>query len=648
MMSRIKINKLVIVGLFYRRTLEFNKGLTVISGDKTSGKSLVLSLIDYCLGKGKKIDLKVQKELDEYCDQVFLEFEMNNEVLTVGRSIKSKTNKFHIYFCAVGDLDSFTPKIVDQTDYMQFLSRKMNVTDYKLVRYQKHSNRQELETVSFRDIFRYVYINQHDLGTHNFLSNKDSFKKYKNPHAFKMMLNLVERDNDDLKQRIVEANNKIEDTRKEVFGLKSYLKDRDAEDYLTLQSKQSEYLAEIDKRRKEKDSVIKNSRSNGNKENEMYVSLRGELTTIAEQVSEYERRKYDFQLSLNSKELLKQEYEVEREEIDATMEINYKLTKPEHNIECPLCKSKVQSHHGQQHAQNTFEAMSKVKKDNAAKIKMLNKMIEGDLSTIDELNLKIERLGMKQKILSDATVEFTKATEVPFLSQINSINSIVNSLYKESELLKECIRIHNKVVEKEKLIAELQSEKQRLEKEMENLQVNEDYKKRLFGYLDGKYRVYMSRFKYDSSIGTYIDSENYIPYYRGSSVYEHDSGGLLLCMQISYLSAILASKKDEYASGHPGILMLDSLSKYLGTLKKETQPLVESNETKGTEHDLINDPEVYEEIYKIIVELSADNQIIIVENTPPSLVDMYTKYIFLSGEKGLVNQEVNEFSELEQ
>lgn len=64
-----------------------------------------------------------------------------------------------------------------------------------------------------------------------------------------------------------------------------------------------------------------------------------------------------------------------------------------------------------------------------------------------------------------------------FLSQIDSINSIVNKLSREQEIIKECLRIHHKVVEKEKLIAELEAEVKRLEGELENLKVSETYKK---------------------------------------------------------------------------------------------------------------------------------------------------------------------------
>ncbi|MDF2790218.1 MAG: hypothetical protein K0S80_3316, partial [Neobacillus sp.] len=135
-------------------------------------------------------------------------------------------------------------------------------------------------------------------------------------------------------------------------------------------------------------------------------------------------------------------------------------------------------------------------------------------------------------------------------------------------------------------------------------------------------------------------------------VYAHESGGLLECMQLSYLGAILKSKTQGYATGHPGFLLLDSLSKYVGTLKKEEQQTpVEQDESQSEEQgsksveekNKINDPIVYEEFYKILIELSKDNQIILVENTPPEKFgSIYTKYTFYNGEKGLVDEKMNE------
>lgn len=646
-MSRIVLNKLILQGTVYRRTITFNKDLTVISGDKTSGKSLIFSLIDYCLGKDKKIDLKVQKELNLNCDIVYLELIINDEVLTIGRPLKEKQGKQSIYFCSFEELADYTPKIVSKDELMQLFMRKLNINEYKLEKYKQHSNRKELETVSFRDIFRYVYINQHQLGTHDFLSNNTPFKSYKNPHAFKLMFGLVDPDVANLKQQLVNAKNKIEDMNKEITGLESYLKDKDAENYIVLWNKRNEYRTEINKRKSEKSFIIENSKSNKNNENEMYITLKRELTVISNHISELENQKSSYWLSVNSKRLLMDEYHHERAETDATLEINYKLMIPEQNLECPLCNSIVPHISHDAHGLDSVNTLNKIKNDLANKTKLIKTMIDNDLANIDKIDASIRHLSLKKNILDNAILEFTKKTEVPFLSQIDSINSIVNRLTREHEIVKECLRIHHKIAEKKKTITELEEEVKRLEGELANLNVSEEYKRKVFNNLNEQYKKYMKRFNYTSTIDTYIHPDTYIPYYDGSSVYDHESGGLLLCMQVSYLGAIVASKKMNYACGHPGILMLDSLSKYLGTLKKNGQ-LQANPEAKGVaEKDLIKDPEVYEEIYNILIELCADYQIIIVENTPPDLADAYTKYTFFSGEKGLVNLENNEYVDID-
>ncbi len=271
---------------------------------------------------------------------------------------------------------------------------------------------------------------------------------------------------------------------------------------------------------------------------------------------------------------------------------------------------------------------------------MVNNLISDDNRNIEGIEIGIDKLAKKQGILNKAIAEFAKSTDVPFLSQLDSINSIINKLTRNQEIVKECVRIHRKVAEKCKQIEDLNKEVNRLEKDIAASKVSQYVRKQIFDFLNTEYKGFMKRLKYDINNETYIDSEKYIPYHEGASVYEHESGGLLECMQLSYLAAILSSKKEGYAVGHPGFLMLDTLSKYLGTIQVETE-----GELKIKEEERINDPEVYEEIYQILIELSNKYQIIIVDNTPPEKVTKYTEYTFFAGEKGLVNINVNEFNE---
>jgi len=68
-----------------------------------------------------------------------------------------------------------------------------------------------------------------------------------------------------------------------------------------------------------------------------------------------------------------------------------------------------------------------------------------------------------------------------------------------------------------------------------------------------------------------------------------------------------------------------SISKYLGTIRADMDDEEKQNKNR------INDPEVYEEIYKISIELSENYQLIIVDNTPPNDYAEYSKYTFLKG-----------------
>lgn len=640
-MSQITINKLVLFGTRYKRTLSFGKGLTIIRGDRTSGKSLVLSLIDYCMGKRDNIVLKVQKELDKHCDEVFLEINIDGDIITLNRLLKQKQSKISIYFCSFDDIGEYIPKKTDIKETMQIIMRKLNINEYKRTKYKAHSNEQELETISFRDIFRYVYIKQHDLGTNNFLNNKEAFKRNKNPYAFEMIFNLVESDKDSLNEQLVNAKNNVEARKREIIGLNSYLEERDANDIVSLMSEANRIKEQINEQREQKEVIFTKDRSTVNKENDMYIKLKNKLTDLANEIFNYEKLKSDIQMSIGSKRFLLEEYKKEKSETDVTVEINYRLIVEEQKIECPLCRSSVNSHIHQAN-KPAQQVLNKIQKEIKSKMNLVNDLIEKDLNRVNEIDRQVVHLKKEQEILNNAISEFNKKTSVPYLSQIDSINSIISSHIKKKEIIDECIRVHRKIDEKNKLIEDLEQEIKRLESELKNLKVSEVRKNQIFNILNEKYKFYMSRLKYDTT-DTYIDENNYTPYHDGASVFEHESGGLLECMQISFLAAII-SCKDIYAVGHPGFLLLDSISKYLGTIRPDM------DEEEKVNKNRINDPEVYEEIYKIFIELSEQYQLIVVDNTPPVKYEEYAKYTFLSGDEvlGLINLHVNEFEDVEE
>ncbi|MEM5673474.1 hypothetical protein AAHB54_29895 [Bacillus cereus] len=102
---------------------------------------------------------------------------------------------------------------------------------------------------------------------------------------------------------------------------------------------------------------------------------------------------------------------------------------------------------------------------------------------------------------------------------------------------------------------------------LSSLLENVENKEEILSFLNNRYIELLNRFKYPATYGKdYIDKDSYMPWYNNASVFSHDSGGLLMSIQLSYLGAILLWKI-EYPDrqNHPGFLLLDSLSKYIGT-----------------------------------------------------------------------------------
>lgn len=628
----MQITKLIVQGNTYKRTLEFSDQLTIISGEKTSGKSLVLSLIDYCLGKNK-ISLKVQTELAEHIDTVFLELSIDDEIFTISRGIKRNLTNFFVYYCDFNSIIDFIPEKMNKKELQAFLMKKLGTIEFKRTKNKARSNELTTETISFRDIFRYCYINQHDLGTHNFLSQQDVMKKYKNPISFEMIFDLVNFSQNDLQTEIAKTQNNILKNEKNKDNLIGYLEQRNNINLIELIENIDIYNEQISKLEERKKLLIyeQNKENEIKKSNADFVLLNTEIREIDFNISNLQTQLKELQLGISSNELLLHDYQSEMRDLKITEELNYHLKIDNHNLTCPLCSSKVSNNFSDEnqtfHSQKNF---SNIIKDITNKINLLNDIINNSKRKSDELSILIQRKSRKKEILTMALNEFSKDIHTPFLPELNSINVSINNLEKDREILLESKRVHGKISELDKVIELDKQQLTSLKKKLKHIMDQENKKVKIIDSLNKSYLRNLSKMKYDDLSDTYIDSVNYIPYYKGATVFEHDSGGLLECMQIAFLDSIISS---PYAKFHPKILILDSISKYFGTNKSVNEK----------ENDIIHDPEVYLNIFYMLVKLSKNAQIIVVENTPPNEMAQYEKYSFRNGVRGFIDLDKNEF-----
>ncbi len=643
-MNGIKINKLRIEGDEYRRTLEFKSGLNIISGDIYSGKSLVLRLIDYALGKGE-VNLKVQRALDKYCDKIFLEIEIDNKKYTIRRSLKKDKTNFYLYYCQLTSISEYTPRVLKKKDLSIILMDLLEIPIIRLLKNKKQSSDKELETLTIRDIFRFTYIDQHDLGTHNFLKGQKSEAR-KNKYAFEVMMNFIEEDKKGIKEQIAKINNEINENRRTINGLTQFLKEGEFSDLSKLMQQRNHIDSKIKKLNLKKRLLINNMKNHRVNDNPIYQKLLEDRNNKILEIKKIEKNIKENKLELYSRKNLLKSYEKELSDIKATQEANYYFETIKHKMKCPLCKSEVDVVDDNSISEETFVGMYKELEE---KMAMIRAMIENLILSIRKMKQEkgyyIDKIGTISTLLDK--YNSNNGEDINIINEIEDINKLSSNLKDEFIRYQEAIKIHNKIEEKNQENINKEKRLLGLNTKLDELLTDIKFKKNVLLSINEEYRLLLTNlgYKVDEN-DTYISSDDYIPYYNGASVYEHDSGGLLVCIQISYLGALIKTyiEHEDFEIKYPNFLMLDTIGKYLGAYKSI---YVSDSETVE-----IMDEETYKGIYDLLSDIGEKTQVIIVDNTPPQEEGKYIRYIFKNetksreaiSESGLIDLSKNEYN----
>lgn len=625
-----KIEKLIIKGEEYQRTIQFDDKLTIIRGDGYSGKSLVLNLVAYCLGGNTElIDLAVQKELADNCSEVFLQFKINEAVYTVRRSLNVDKNTILIFLCEYSEHNEYSPwkkKVEDANDYFaELLGLKLHF----ILRRKSGSKDLSPEKISFRDVMRFLYVKQNELGTSHFMQWDNTFLNGKNKEVFKILNDLVIPNIEEIEREIQIAQNEVNEKLSINKGLIDYLNKRDAVVLLQLVDIREKYNEDIHKYSDKKKELVLSYRDS--KENEVYALLSQDIYAITNEMHDINGKLSDLRLSLLNKQLLISEYQSEKEKLDATLEALKKIKITEHSEHCPLCNSVINVVYEENNVEDVEVAIFQLN----TKLKTLQKLINQDQYKIVENERKLLEYGEKKKIYSNALNEYKRNIEVPFLSEIETYNSLIKDVTGERNKINSLIDIHKEIEENESRIKVLNDTIEKLEKNKKMLQQAEKREENILKELNKQYRILMRRFNFKDTFEDtcYISRDTFLPYYSGNSIIKHTSGSLLLCMGIAYLGAVIEIGIGDERNCRPSILLIDTVANNIGTDLEVKDSL---------------DPKTYIEIYKYLYELSEKNQIILVDNTPPQLDGQKIEYIFQRIEdqneklKGLIDETKNE------
>lgn len=633
MITTFRIDQLVIKGKKYQRTIQFDEKLTIIRGDGYSGKSLVLNLVAYCLGGSTElIDLSVQKELSDNCSEVFLQFKVGEAIYTVRRNLKVDKNTIEIFLCQYSEYKEYSPwrkRVEEANDYFaELLGLKLHF----ILRRKSGSKDLDSEKISFKDVMRFLYFKQNELGTSHFMQWDNTFLSGKNKEVFKILNDLVIPNIEEIERKIQIAQNELNEKTSINKGMIDYLNKKEAGVLIQLVDIREKYTEDIRKYSDKKKELIRKHRNSN--DNEIYLLLSQEIYTITNEMQNINSTLSDLKLSVLNKQLLVTEYETEKEKLEATLEALKKIKITEHSEHCPLCNSIINVVYEENNVEDVEVAINQLK----TKMKTLQKLLRQDQQKIVECQQRLAEHDEKKMIYNNALNEYKSNIEVPFLSEIETYNSLIKDVTEERNKINSLIDIYKEIEENEARIKVLNQTIEKLEKNKKELRKAEKREENVLKELNKRYCILMRRFNFKDNFEDtcYISKDTFLPYYSGNSILKHTSGSLLLCMGIAYLGAVIEIGEGDERNCRPPILLLDTVANNIGT-------------DLGVKDSL--DPQTYVEIYRYLCELSGKNQIIIVDNTPPQLDVQKKEYVFRRVEdhskklEGLIDETKNEIGD---
>lgn len=111
------------------RELEFkNNKVNVITGESETGKSEIISIIDYCF-YASEIDI-TEKKINENVDWYGIKFNINDKIYTIARGrIQERRLSKDYFFSPVGSIPSIPKSNIQESDLKKVIEKEFSITD---------------------------------------------------------------------------------------------------------------------------------------------------------------------------------------------------------------------------------------------------------------------------------------------------------------------------------------------------------------------------------------------------------------------------------------------------------------------------------------------------------------------------------------
>jgi hypothetical protein len=638
MASSILINQLIVVGRNKNYTVNFNPGVNIIYGDSATGKSSILNLIDYLLG-AKTFDL--YPEIEAAARYAALDVTLNEDRYTIKRDIFDAAKPVEVFACDFDNIDKFAPKkylpnfkenpkFPDAGFYSEFLLDALNLNNIKIKEAPSKQD-SKLVRLSFRDLFKYCYVDQDDLGSKKFMSSDNFAVLTKNREVFKYIFNTLDSNISQLEGQISEKSQMRKKLDKTFATVADFLRESE---FGTLLSFDSE-VNKIDQEIETLNSQVEELNHRQIADTDVYSTIKSELAAISIARKALIQNMEEQQLKIERFARLKNDYLNDINKFKSALAASEVIGEIEQDFQlCPVCDNKLLV----DSAKEKFDVSSDERMSH--EINVLKKRARETEIIASETKKSWELNSLELKVLDQAEIEAirlqeknTKYLSSPYLVERDMYVARVGELVQKRKDITSRLKVRNQHHQLTQSIKSLDTRIEQLSKQLDELRKSAPEMGDVLSNLANHLKAYLTFVKIKSPTGVNYDQKTFLPELRNIEYAKLTSGGLRTIVGIGYLCSFMEEALTRTMS-HPSFLMIDTVGKYLGKTKEQKYS-TQGDEKEADKNEAVSDPDKYQNIFEYIIKIAEDYetknstcQFILVDNdVPDHIVDKLSGFI---------------------
>lgn len=638
MASSILINQLIVVGRRKNYTVNFNPGVNIVYGDSNTGKSTIVNLIDYLLG-AKSFDS--YPEIEAAARYAALDLTLNEDRYTIKRDIFDPNSLIEVYECPFDKVNEYPSKkylpnfnkesnSFDSGYFSDFLLDALNLNNIKL-KESPSKDDSKLVRLSFRDLFKYCYVDQDDLGDKRFFNSDNWAVKSKNKEVFKYIFNALDGHISELQNQISEKLRKRKKLEQTYTTVSEFLRDSEFASQISLDNS----IEQIDQDISDLNTQIIELNKRQIADSEVYSTIRSELSKISLEKKTLIRLMSAQEEKIERFTRLKNDYLNDVNKFKSSLAAISAIGEVEQQIEiCPVCDNSLNV----ELAKAKFEITSEEKiSQEINALKRRAKETEG-IANETKKEWEINKTKLSDLEASEAEAiklqeKNTKELSSPYLAERDMYVTKLGELQQKRKDTVSKLKVRNQHGNLTEMIRSLDTRIGQLQEKLEEQQKKTPSISDVLSNLADNLKAYLSFVKIKSPTGINYSDKTFLPQVRNIDYARIPSGGLRTIVSVGYLCSLMEEALSRDMS-YPSFLMIDTVGKYLGKTKEQKYQN-DYTDQAADKLEAVSDPNKYKNIFEYIIKIAEmydtknkTCQFILVDNdVPEHIVDKLSGFI---------------------